>query len=336
MFTMALKLVPRGLTAREQWLFIGSLVVAILLLLAALIVPMVMGWAPAEVPSWWAWFDAVLINVGAAIALLAPIEWISSRLRRSVEESEDRQERRVQEVRDESASRLADFSERLDSLERLRQRVAQRFDDAVAADHAMFGSVATEDAAGVNAIRALTRAKQRGLISGRGVRVPYNEEGGLDLWFQSGTKIDVQIPLVVTDESGQRLANMSWPKTTTAEEMIVQLATVVRSKGRDALPSPDTILNGLADTLVHADRYEFARPIIQYFPPQWALTDTAIVASVPGFAEGWTIEHTRTDRGLMYRQAHDKEWLDAESFEAARAAAEKLVPLNDLQRAQRS
>lgn len=331
---MVSKPLSQGLTAKEWRLIVGSLTVAVVLLLTALVVPMIMGWTQDDRPAVWAWAEAVLINVGAAIGLVAPIEWFVSRFRRAVEDSERRQDERVQAVRVENASKFEEITERLNSLEQIDQRVAQQLDDAQAADHAMFRSVTDEDATGAAAIQALTRATQRRLISTRGVRVPCNEVDGFHLWLTvpSGRHY---VSVRVVDETEKNVVGMNWPGSMTAQDMLVSLGKAIRNKGFDARPSAPAVLNGLAETLVHADSYDFARPIIQHFPPQWALTDTAIVARGPGAGRGWAIPHDRGDRLGLYLQAREREGLHEESFAAARAAADCVFPLRDGQRAWR-
>lgn len=323
----------RGLTASERWLIVGSLVVAVLLLVAALVVPMIAGWSENERPSWWTWLDAVLINAGAAIALVAPIEWFSSRLRREVEESEERQDERVQAVREESASRLDELVERVESLAELERRVEQQLDEVVAADHALFRSVAAADATAEVTARALTRAAQRRLISARGVRVPYNGEDGLHVVFGVPSGGTPMVHLRVTDEREQQVITIVWRGPMTAEKMLLHLGTGLRNQGIDARPSAQSILDGLSETLVHADRHDFARPIVQYFSPQWALTDTAIVASGTGSGWGYEITHARPDRIGMYEHVRTKRWLHENSFEAAWQAAQNLFPLTETQSA---
>lgn len=321
----------RGLTAWERWLIVGSLGLAVLLLVAALVVPMLAGWSEDEQPSWWTWLDAVLINAGAAIALVAPIEWFSSKLRREVEESEERQDERVQAVREESASNLAAVAERVDALTEFDRRVEQQVDDVVAADHSLFRRIAEADATSETAYRVLTRAAQRGLISARGVRVPYNNEHPIHVVFTATAAAKPQVRMRVTGEDEQTLITMIWSGAkTTAEAMLVQLATSLRNKGIDARPSATMILDRLAETLVIADRHDFARPIIQYFYPQWALTDTAIVALSAG---GWRYEvaHRAQNRAALYEHVRSKPWVDEDSFESAWFAAEKLFPLTAAQ-----
>lgn len=319
----------------EFWLIVGSLLIAVVLLVAALVVPMVAGWSENDRPSGWAWVEAVLINIGAAIALLAPIEWFSSRLRRGVEESEERQDERVQAVREESASRLDELAERVESLADLERRVEQQLDEVVAADHVLFRRVAGADATADAAARALTRAAQRGLISARGVRVPYNGEDPLHVVFGVPGGGTPAVHLRVMDECEQPMISMVWRGPVTAETMLLRLGTSLRDKGIDARPSAQAILDGLAETLVHADKYEFARPIVQHFSPQWALTDKSIVASGTGSGWGYEITHTRPDRIGMYEHVRTKRWLHEDSFEAAWKAAQDLFPLTEAQSASR-
>lgn len=337
----------RALTTRGRRLFGGSLAVAALLLLTSLVVPMIVGWTPETTPRGWAWTEAVLVNLGAAIALIAPIEWFIARLRRDVEEVEARQERRVEEaearqeqrveeVREQAAAAIGALQQTVDSLTKMDSIVAEGMDAASAADHELYRSLASEETTGADAARALERARKLGRTSSsHGVRVPLSDERELHVVFlpmyssnaprSSSTRVLVQRP-----HSLELLTQLTWQSETTAQ-MLVNLGTRVRNQGYDERPSATSVLGGLADALVFADVHPEARPLIQYFAPQWALTESAIVAP----ARGYPISHRRLDRIAMDVVAKGKRWLDFGSYDAATLAADVYFPLTPEQEAQR-
>lgn len=332
----------QALTARGRLLFVGSLVVAGVLLLASLVVPEIVGWAPDATPRWWAWTEAVLVNLGAAIALIAPIEWFISRLRRDVEavearqeqrveEAEARQEQRVEEVREEAAAAIGALQETVDGLTKLDREVAASLDDVRAADHQQFRSVAAEDTNGTEVCLVLSRALKLKRISTSGVRVPLSEQRELHVVFQPMPNTTtgnhrVRLTLQPSDRR-EHVGNLYWQRETT-KEMLVKLGTLVRDLGSDERPTATSVLGGLADALVFADEHALARPLIQYFPPQWALTDTAIVAP----ARGYSVSHSRPDRRSMDVQVKGKTWLDFDSYDAASLAADLYFPLSAAQK----
>jgi hypothetical protein len=111
--------------------------------------------------------------------------------------------------------------------------------------------------------------------------------------------------------------------------MLVKLGTLVRNLRFDETPSATTILGGLADALVYADKHPLARPLFQYFAPQWVLTDDAIVAP----SRGYELAHNRPDRRIMDVHIKGKPWLDFGSYDAASLAAELFHPLTPTQQA---
>lgn len=337
----------RALTTRGRWLFGGSLGVAALLLVASLVVPEIVGWTPETTPRGWAWTEAVLVNLGAAIALIAPIEWFIARLRRDVEEvearqeqrveeAEARQEQRVEEVRSEAAAAIGALQQTVDSLTKMDSIVAEGMDAASAADHELYRSLASEETTGADAARALERARKLGRTSaGHGVRVPLSDARELHVVFipmynkASPRSSSVRI-IVHKANSLDQATYLGWQSETTTQ-MLLNLGTRLRDLGYDERPSATTILGGLADALVFADVHPDARPLIQYFKPQWALTESAIVAP----AKGYSLGHKRADRVPMDVQIKGKPWLDFQSYDAASLAADVYFPLTHEQEARR-
>lgn len=338
----------RALTARGRWLFGGSLAVAGLLLVASLVVPEVVGWTSETTPRGWAWTEAVLVNLGAAIALIAPIEWFIARLRRDVEEvearqeqrveeAEARQEQRVEEVREQATAAIEALQETVDSLTKLDRMVDEGMDEATAADHELFRSLASEETTGSEAARALERAQSLGRTSSTyGLRVPVSDARELHLVFSPMFVVNnprasyVRVTLQKADSLAAVL-HLAWRRETTAE-ILVTIGKLVRDAGFDERPSATTILGGLSDALVFADVHPEARPLIQYFAPQWALTESAIVAP----AKAYPISHKRLDRVAMDVQAKGKRWLDFDSYDAASLAADVYFPLTPEQEARRA
>ncbi|MCR1984059.1 hypothetical protein NSA53_17660 [Cellulosimicrobium cellulans] len=332
----------RALTTRGRWLFGGSLGVAGLLLVASLVVPEVVGWTPETTPRGWAWTEAVLVNLGAAIALIAPIEWFISRLRRDVEdvearqeqrveEAEARQEQRVEEVREETAAAIGALQETVDSLTKLDREVAEGLDAVRAADLQQFRSVAADDTTGTEACLVLSRALKLKRISGSGVRVAVSEQRELHVVFvpmlnTTTGKHRVHLSLHRSN-SHDRLGHLYWQHET-PKEILVKLGTLVRDLGSDERPTATSVLGGLADALVFAEEHALARPLIQYFPPQWAMTDAAIAAPEYNYA----IRHDRPDRRGMDVRAKGLTWLDFDSYDAASLAADLYFPLSAAQK----
>ncbi|MEK8227318.1 hypothetical protein NKG05_16340 [Oerskovia sp. M15] len=114
-----------------------------------------------------------------------------------------------------------------------------------------------------------------------------------------------------------------WRAPKTSEDILVILDEQARRQGLDERPSATATFGTLAESLVFADRHHLARPLIQYFAPQWALTETALVA--PDHA--YDVRHDRVDRVQMDLQVKAKTWLDDDSYDEAHSVADALFPL---------
>jgi hypothetical protein len=317
----------RPYTWRELTIIWGAILVGVLLLASALVVP-TLWFFPVTEPSWWPWLEAVLVNLGAAALLVAPIEWFSSRLRRGVEAAEERTLDAVEEVREEKQADVDALSDTLASLKAFDDAVSNQLDENRAADHALFRSVTAPETGLLEVYGALDRARALSLFStSYGVRVPYSDGGRLHLGFHptSGTP-GVMVNLWLDNE--KKIAHQVWRAPRSAVQLLATFDERVRALGFEERPSARVIFGGLAETLVLAEQHVVARPIIEYFPPQWAVTESRIIA--PDRAYGVT--HARVDRIPMDVHVKGKRWLDEESYDAAHSTAEALFPLSDRQR----
>lgn len=309
---------------RELAIIFGAILIGIVLLLGALAVPM-SRWFPNPEPSWWGWLEGVLLNVGAAFLILAPIEWFSSRLRQDVEAVETRQEERVEEVRREAADRTARLERKVASLSELNTQVSERLDAGLAEDEAMFRAFAAGPTA-ERVEKALKQALKRDLIHEAGVRVPVSNDDDARLLFRTSSR---GLELDLETIAGEVLETIAWPAEEPAVDALTRVGRALEKAGRRK-PDPTLIFERLSESLLLAAREPGLRPLVEYFPPQWVVTTEAIVG-FRGQGQLYVVSHNVPNRLAMDAHVKGKPWLDYESYDEAHGVAAYLFPLTDRQ-----
>lgn len=282
----------------------------------------------------WAWTESLLLNLGAAVLLIVPIEWMSSRLRRRVEDVDERQTAAVEQVREtatssvtELASQVSSLDARVKDLTELSQSVADEAARRAADDERVFGSMSSEVPTSESLHAALSRGRERKLTSERGVRVPVAEVGSLRLRFDAPPAATAPV-VTLEDIRGEFRREWTWFAETAATDFWSVVADCLDGEGEHASLDVGFVFASLSQSLLTASREREARPLIELCPPQWAVTDIGIAAVTEW---GYTVTHSRPDRVDMDVHVREKTWLDTSSYERAFEIAAYLFPVTEQQ-----
>lgn len=306
--------------ARRLFVVIGSVIVSVVFLMAAFIVH------PNNSRLVW---QAMFVTVGVAVLLVIPIEWANQHLRTDVQEAARDQQKKVEEVEERTEAKISELGQRLTDLEKLDQQSREAHDEARNKDHEIFDAVITLDARGEVLNKALSRAERLWLINRQGVWTNYSAHSYLSVRFHnmSGDRKRVEARLYAPDRRevlGRAYIDTDRPNKATID----RLRELARRNGDGTTPTVSVIFKGLADTLKFAESHPEDAPMLQYFSPQWALTETAIIAP----SRGQKITHKQLDRVDRDVEMKKKSWLDYDPYHEAHYAAERQFPLTDEQR----
>jgi hypothetical protein len=316
--------VATKLKQTERRAIVLSLVIAVVLLTVSFVVRQLAGGGDGS--RVWPWVESLLLNLGSAVALVAPIEWMSSRLRVRVEEVDARQSVAISDVRDEAgrrvdtlSSQIAEIDTRVTSLAELAAAVDADRDTRSAKDEELFSSLGTEGVARDVLLRAVDRAVDQGLITMGGVRVSVGRYANSRVRFGLNAREGLRVSL--EDVRGDELAELQWGRTEDAVSFLSRVGDAVFAQGETL----DTVwlFERLSRTLLIALRYPSVRPLIEHFPSQWVLMEDALVAP----EHDYRITHDRLDRSKMDVHVRQKQWLDHGSYDEAFAVAALMFPM---------
>jgi gas vesicle protein len=301
-----------------------ALVVGGVLIVAAFFVP------SEGLGSTW---ESVLVNVGAASLIVWPVQFITQKLQQRFEERTDEQQQEVKEWREEQQQEITSLSDRLSDLERFDQAAVQAQEENRRKAHELFKAFLNENAKGKDLWLALNAAIRNRLISGaNGLYVEYARGSYLLIRFtisEPFAREDTRsVSLRLYDEQSKavgELVRLGWNDGVV--QVLGRLNTIARRHGDVSTAVPSVIFGGLSEALIAADKYPDARPLLQYFREQWALTPEKITA----LGHGVSIRHDAPNRAELASHFRRKPWLDNESFDEALEAAGRVRPLTEEQ-----
>ncbi|MDO8147355.1 hypothetical protein Q6350_02820 [Isoptericola sp. b515] len=241
------------------WRLVAVVVaVGALMLCAALVISLVGG--DQDQGGLRPWLTAVLINLGAAVLLIVPIELLATALRRQVTASEQRTQEQVESVRRESTERIDELTSRIESLAGAENHIDEVMAEEVSADRELYQCFLNEEVNAADAWKALDRATRRGLISPAGVKVSFDADGKTYVTFKHIPQDRIQVFLI---QGGQRIVSHIWAGSMTGKGLLAILYRKTRNTGRDIRPEPKMIWGGLARTLIYAEEHEEERPVTE-------------------------------------------------------------------------
>ncbi|MGI5243159.1 hypothetical protein [Dactylosporangium sp. CA-139066] len=320
--------------ARNRWVLLAALVTGVGVLV----------W------SWSArgdgWLSGLLVNVGTALVLFAPLLLVGWHIERRLDEVSAGQAQ-IGERQEKTAASIATLAEEVSQtqaeLRRTRDELSQAVADRLAAtrdaDQAMFAEVGEVPTHGT-LFTALVRADKLGLTARPGCRVPVHHTN-LHLRFVTPTTadqfqeepdpwdaLDMQLEAV----NGDVVARLSWPQDQLAEDFLVGLAEAVVEVGQypgDRRFDAVRVFHDLGELLGLVYRSATGgsvvplNGVVQFCPPQWVVTDRALV-SVGKPGGGYSISVSRIDESQWPKHMAGKPWLDEDSFDVAYEAAAAL------------
>lgn len=318
---------------RDRWLAANASVVAGVI---ALVLSSAVG---AE--SWW---SGVLVNAGTALVLFAPLLLFGRHIEQRFDEVRASQAQ-IEQRQDATSASIATLAEEVSSTQAELRRTREELNTAVAGrltarrerDRTAFADVEAAPSHDV-LFTALVRAAELHLTTTTGCRVPI-ENTSLFLWFetpmaydrfQDGPDPDEDLYLRLEQIGGGEVGRLSWPKRQRAEDFLVDLSEAVVKAGHypgDKLFNSGRIFGDLRELLELA--YESATGgsveplsgVVQFCPPQWVITERALVST--GKPSGYSIPLSRI-REDWSRHMSEKAWLDRDSFYAALEAGSAL------------
>lgn len=269
-----------------------------------------------------AWWSGVLVNGGTAVVLLGPLWFLTERLGR-----------RIEGVRQETATRVGDLTARVETFERDVDRrlddvaaaVTRRLADERARDASALDDLGEEMTRGV-LVDALSRARDLGVISERrGPRVAVADGASVYLRFDysspdadpwgAGDRVEV----CIEQHDGTVVERVEWTAESDATDILVRLGrAVLRVTTRIDLDVA-WCMTRLQDTLQVAWQSEQLRPILQLCPPQWVVTENGASAYGQSSEYAYTVLKNRIQE--LYNHVLSKPWVDRDSFDDACAVA---------------
>lgn len=302
------------------------------------LVAMGLSWLWQE-SSWW---SSALSNAGVAAMLVAPLYWVTERLKASVEE-EGRTTRRtvaaieshVEQVEQDTKRRIDDLSAEVSNrLAAEKNREKELIDSLRTAggDDDLEELLLTAHNMGWVSPRYAPRLE---IDSNRGLWLAIQSEpsqhhgGGLGhLSFQL-LQDHAEINNVWWHDENNRLEEM------TLVEVLTEVGNMCRRESFDDFDA-GAFLAGFADLLTVASNAEpEGRPVVAQFGPDWILTDQRLY------------KHTRPTYSVLYSRFDDPtiDWMqhmsgkqdtDIEAFEEAYGAAQSIFPPDKFGRQQAS
>jgi hypothetical protein len=259
------------------------------------------------------------LNVGTAIVLVVPIYLLTGRLGR-----------RIDDVQAETATNVTALTNRVATFEEAVERRLDEVADAVAnrikaesqLDTASWDALLERPSRAVM-VEALERADARGLLApGRGprVRVADSSDVYIGVDYEAPTELrPLELALVVEGLGGLFVREVRWDEATSLEEVLVLVGRAVqRAASGDFHPA--AVFSGLREMFKVASSSPDCRPILEYCPPQWVVTDRGI-HTVGQPAYGLSIPQL----GGLRSHVLGKSWVDEDSFTLAQDCALALL-----------
>ncbi|MDT5028898.1 MAG: hypothetical protein QOE61_5324 [Micromonosporaceae bacterium] len=318
---------------RDRWLTAVGTVVAGVIVLA-------LSWKVGA-ESWW---SGALVNAGTALVLFAPFLLFGRHIEQRFNEVRVGQAQ-IEERQVATSASMATLAEEVSSTQVELRRTREELKEAVASrraatrqrDRTAFADVEAAPSHDV-LFTVLVRAAELNLTTAAGCRVPVDNTN-LFLRFETPTTYDrfqdapdpeEDLYLRLEHIDGTEAGRLSWPKEQTAEDFLFELSEAVVKVGHypgDNLFDASRVLGDLRELLELA--YESATGgsvepltgVVQFCPPQWVITERALVST--GKRTGYLIPLTRI-REDWSRQMSGKPWIDQDSFDTAMAAASAL------------
>lgn len=302
------------------------------------LVAMGLSWLWQE-SSWW---SSALSNAGVAAILVAPLYWVTERLKASVEEEGRTTRRTVAAIESH--------------VEQVEQNTKRRIDDLSAEVSSRLAAKRDREKGLIDSLRTtggddeleelLLTAHNMGWISPRyAPRVEIDPSRGLWLSVQSepsqhfdGGLGHLSFQLL---QDHEEVNNVWWHdensrlEEMTLIEVLTEVGTMCRRKGFNNFIA-GAFLAGFADLLTVALNAEpEGRPVVAQFRPDWVLTDQRLY------------KHTRPTYSVLYTRFDDPtiDWVqhmggkldtDVDSFEEAYGAAQLIFPPDKFGRHQAS
>jgi hypothetical protein len=290
------------------------------------------------------WTRDLLLTVGSSLVLFAPLYVITRSLDGHLDavQAETRQvaaETRqvVEDVRSEAASATAEVQSSIETLradvderlENFAERVSAALAAEAAADSAAFNSLRVDEPPRQTVAMAFDRANDLGLLMpGRPPRVKASEGSWLyvSVQFDPDDYAEYLITFCVEEMDGGVLDRIPWEPSETAAEVLVQVGRAIRRRTGDIF-EPARLLVGLADLFDAASSDSERRPAIELCGAQWMVCDQRVATSTNdggAYPYGLQVDQVRPGMDLSY--VYGKSWVDADSFDQARAVVLELFP----------
>ena len=294
-------------TPRENLILWGAVLGGAALVTTSLFIHGYVGPEPAPSLTWWVWGESLLLNLGAAVLLIAPIELFSSGLRRQITK----------------------IAEHVDGLTALDERVKGLLAADVAERRTPYLNLVERPT--LRQIQVAVRdATREGLIDAAGARVLVNEALSERLrftWVLGPLKLG-WLRVTLEEINGTKIKSWTTLKGISLARLLADVGKHLDRRGEVLMPESSAILTRLSETILHALDHPVARPIVEFHGPQWALTASKITAT----SRSYDVSHARPDRTAMDVHIKRKPWLDHNSYDAASIAAYYLYPPTDAQK----
>jgi hypothetical protein len=284
------------------------------------------------------WLSGALVNVGTTLLLFAPLLVVGRYIEKRLDDVQASQVK-IELRQEVAAANIATLAEEVSQTqaelrrthERLTETVVSRLAAARDKDRQVFADL--EEAPSHDLLfAALVRAADLHLTTSTGCRVPVHNTH-LFLWFETPTTHDQfqeapdpaeDLYLRLERINGQTVAHLAWPRDQTAEDFLVALAEAVVRAGEypgDRSFEAGRLFSDLRELLELAHESATSGStaalsgVIQYCPPQWAITETALVSV--GKPAGYSIPFSRIREPHWPSHMSGKSWLDRDSFDDA-------------------
>lgn len=291
-----------------------------------------------------AWAADVLINAGTALLLFTPL-LIAGRVFekriRGIEQSQGV----VQSKQDQTDQRVAvlaeDVSDAVGEIRSIRDQLAEDVADRLAEQHAQdleeFSRVRNNPSP-ESVGSALREAFEQKLVFHMGPRVRLQATEVCCRFPITGTKQN-RFSLAVETRDGTHLEMLWVDAETGIQERLVELARRLQQRNLypgDAFFTPMQIFDDLAELLSIAYRRRTGAggvsepiwPVIELFPPQWALTEYGIERV--DLMSVYQIASSRLDEIDWEEHILGKPWVDRTSFLMALATARDMRDAGNL------
>jgi hypothetical protein len=277
------------------------------------------------------WWEAVLIELGAAALLVVPILFVE----RHLTTVEERQVATATDVaRLEAHASESHQKTPEEAAYDLSEAVVSRLAAERTADEELFRAVAHEPSRDV-VHDALVRAAELRLVSDRGPRVSLFDTP-LYVRFLGGAtaESDAGLALELERRDGTPIETIGWLPSASTEDVLVALGeavTAVDEYPGDIAFNPGKIFLDLAALLELAHRAATGTgnlrrpfdPLIELCEPQWVITERGIVTTDPWFR--YEITADRFDEVDWDAHVRAKGWVDVTSFQEAIDTARALA-----------